>query len=400
MSFLYDYQMDAVNKMHNGCILNGGVGRGKSRTGLYYYFKKQGGCIDDSYHKMINPKDLYIITTARKRDTLDWEAEMLPFLLSSDSKINFYDNTVVVDSWNNITKYIGIKNSFFIFDEDRVIGSGTWVKSFLKIAKSNEWILLSATPADSWKDYIPVFIANGFYKNRTEFLRMHAVFSRFTKYPKIEGYVGTGKLLKYRNYILVKMKSASTVEHIHEDVWVDYDKEVYKKLVRTRWNIYRDEPMQNAAELCLCLRHCVNSDLSRASAVLHIVELKKKVIIFYQYDFELEILRSIKYPKGTELTEWNGHKHQPIGTSDRFVYLVQYTAGAEGWNCITTDAIIFYSQSYSYKTMIQAAGRIDRVNTPYSELYYYHLKSRSGIDLAIAKSLREKKNFNENEYQE
>ena len=168
---LRDYQLDAVNRMKNGCILCGGVGSGKSRTALAYYFFQEGGELlnnvcGDNYIPMEDPpKDLYIITTARKRDTKEWEGELSPFLLSTHREVSLYSNKVIVDSWNNIGKYIAVTNAFFIFDEQRVVGSGAWVKAFLKIAKSNEWILLSATPGDTWEDYIPVFIANGFYKS-------------------------------------------------------------------------------------------------------------------------------------------------------------------------------------------------------------------------------------------
>ena len=48
--------------------------------------------------------------------------------------------------------------------------------------------------------------------------------------------------------------------------------------------------------------------------------------------------------------------------------------------------------------MAQAAGRIDRLNSPYRDLYYYHLKSRSGIDIAISKALGQKKQFNERKF--
>ena len=398
--FLYDYQMDAVKKMTNGCILNGGVGSGKSRTGLYYYFKEQGGSINPDYVPMKHrPKDLYIITTARKRDDLEWEGELVPFLLSTNPDQNvFYGNKVVVDSWNNIKKYSDISGAFFIFDEQRVVGSGAWVKSFLKIARGNDWILLSATPGDTWSDYIPVFIANGFYKNKSEFSREHVVYSRFSKYPKIDRYLNTGRLVRLRDRILVDMDfTRHTIPH-HEDVYCRYDISKYKDAIKTRWDPYKNEPIQQASGLCYILRRVVNEDESRQRALLEIFEKHPKMIVFYNFDYELDILKGIYYGNNCEIAEWNGHAHQPIPQSERWVYLVQYTAGCEGWNCIKTDTIVFYSQNYSYKVMEQASGRIDRLNTPFRDLYYYHLKSRSGIDLAISKALKEKKQFNERKF--
>lgn len=373
---LYDYQKDALAKMKNGCILCGGVGSGKSRTGLAYY------CSQGS-------QPLYIITTARKRDTYEWEAELEPFGISA-----------TVDSWNNITKYVDCKDAFFIFDEQRVVGRGVWVKSFLKITKNNRWILLSATPGDTWSDYIPVFIANGFFKNRTEFNDHHVIFSAWSSFPKIERYVNEGRLIRFRDQILVDMKfRRETVSH-NEHVLVDYDEIQYKRLMRLRWNTYKDQPFQNAAELCYALRRVVNSDESRAVEVLEIMEKHPKVIIFYNYDYELEILRGLEYGKDVQVAEWNGHLHQPLPTGDSWVYLVQYSAGAEGWNCTQTDTIIFYSQTYSYKTLKQASGRIDRLNTPFHDLFYYHIRSHAPIDLAITRALRSKRNFNERRFAE
>ena len=393
---LFDYQLDAVSRMRNGCILCGGVGSGKSRTSLAYYYKEQGGVLGTkNYVRMKNPKDLYIITTARKRDTLEWEGELSYFLLSTNPKVNGYKNRVIVDSWNNIQKYKNVTDSFFIFDEQRVVGSGVWVKSFLKITKSNDWILLSATPGDTWQDYIPVFIANGFYRNRTEFCNEHIVYSRFSKFPKIDRYINTGRLIRLRDRILVDMDfKRETIAH-HEDIIVQYDISKYKETMRNRWDPYNNEPITNAAGLCYILRKIVNSDESRQIALMDILESRPKVIVFYNFDYELDILKGLHYGKDVQIAEWNGHSHQPIPTSKSWVYLVQYTAGCEGWNCIKTDTIVFYSQNYSYKVMAQAAGRIDRLNTPYTDLYYYHLKSRSGIDLAISKALRDKKKFNE-----
>ena len=400
---LYDYQIDAVKRMKNGCILNGGVGSGKSRTALAYYYLRNGGdpasLCGDNYIPMDDPpKDLYIITTARKRDTLEWDGDMGPFLLSTHTDVNLYCNKVVVDSWNNITKYKEVTGAFFIFDEDRVTGSGVWVKSFLKIAKSNEWIILSATPGDTWQDYIPVFLANGFYKNKSEFIREHIVYSRFSKFPKVDRYLNTGRLIRLRNNILIDMDfHRDTIPH-HEDVYVSYDISAYKDICRNRWNPWEDKPIENASEFCYSLRKIVNTDEARQVALLQIIEKHPKAIIFYNFDYELDILKKLYYGEDFEIAEWNGHKHQEVPKGEKWVYLVQYTAGNEGWNCVRTDTIIFYSQNYSYKVMTQAAGRIDRLNTPYKDLYYYHIKSRSGIDLAISKALKNKKKFNERKF--
>ena len=399
---LYDYQLDAVRRMKNGCILRGGVGSGKSLTALSYYYLRQDGeeesLLGGTYFPMGDPpKDLYIITTAKKRDTLEWEGELSPFLLSTNPDVNLYPNKVVIDSWNNISKYKDITDAFFIFDEQRVVGSGAWVKSFLKIAKKNEWILLSATPGDTWEDYIPVFVANGFYRNRTEFKEKHIIYTWVNgKYPKVDRYLNVGRLIRLRESILVDMDfKRKTISH-HEDIYVKYDTEAYKDVGRLRWDPFKNEPITNASGLCYVWRRIVNSDISRQIALLELFEDHPKMIVFYNFDYELDILKTMfGQTEGVEVAEWNGHKHQPVPTGDSWVYLVQYNAGCEGWNCIQTDTIAFYSENYSYKVMQQAAGRIDRLNTPFTDLYYYHLKSRSGIDLGIARALKAKKNFNE-----
>lgn len=376
MTDLYPHQREAVRKMHNGCILVGGVGTGKSRTALAYY--EAGVC-----KKGATPP-LYIITTARKRDTKDWEKECELFEFEPE----------VVDSWNNIQKYTIVTDAFFIFDEQRLVGTGKWAKAFRQIARHNQWILLSATPGDCWMDYANVFIANGYYRNLTDFRQQHVVYARFSKYPKIEKYVNLSKLVQERKEIVVNMPYAKkTVSH---DEWIltEFDKDLVKLVISTRWNPYKDEPIQDAGGLCYVLRRAVNSDERRIEAVLALLEKHPRAVIFYNFNYELEMLRRMAQKNNIVCREWNGFLHEPVPDGDSWVYLVQYAAGAEGWNCTQTNTMIFYSMNYSYKCMTQSAGRIDRLNTPYSDLYYYHLYCRAGIDLAIRKAIREKRDFN------
>lgn len=397
------HQLLAINKLRTGSILNGGVGSGKSRTALaYYYLEVAKGELEingkGQYKFMKKPMDLYIITTARKRDTLEWEEELVPFALSTKSKDNPGNLNITIDSWNNIKKYVDVKNSFFIFDEQRVVGSGTWVKAFLKIAKRNPWILLSATPGDTWLDYIPVFIANGFYKNRTEFIRRHVVYNQFVKFPKVDRYVETGHLIRLRSSILVDMKYKRHTTRHNREIKVNYNQKDYDRIMKDRWNIFKDKPIKNISELCYSLRQVVNSDQSRIDALEKLSQKHDKLIIFYNFNYELYILRDIGKKLQIPTSEWNGHKHEPIPKTDKWLYLVQYTSNAEGWNCIETNAMVFYSQNYSYKIKVQASGRIDRRNTPFEDLYYYTFISPASMDMAIKKALTDKKNFNENNF--
>ena len=378
---LYEHQKKAIDKLKTGSILCGGVGTGKSRTALAYYYKKVCKGVLPSRNcrcfGMLYPIPLYIITTARKRDTREWDEECIPFLIKE----------YTVDSWNNIKKYEDVVDAFFIFDEQRLVGNGSWVKSFLKIAKANQWILLSATPGDTWMDYIPVMIANGYYRNRTEFIKRHVIYSPYTKYPKVLRYHDTGKLEKFRKSILVPM--AYEKKAIKHDQWikVGYDEELYLKAYKNRWNVFDELPMRNISEMCYVLRRIVN-----------IVSKHPKVIVFYNFNYELDLLRDFSKNHSIVYSEWNGHKHESIPDLEQWIYLVQYSAGAEGWNCVQTNAIVFYSQNYSYKILHQAAGRIDRMNTPYTNLYYYHLFSNAPIDLAIKKCINNKKDFNEKSF--
>lgn len=395
---LYDYQADAVLRLKTGSILCGGVGSGKSRTGIAYYFFQNGGCLDPFERMKMVPQDLYIITTARKRDSEEWLGDLAHFGLSTDPKVCGYPCKVVVDSWNNIAKYRDIEGAFFLFDEQRVVGYGKWTKTFLEIAKHNDWILLTATPGDSWEDYIPVFIANGFYRNKTEFMREHAVLSPYSKYPKIERWLGQGRLIRYRDSILVDMDYERKTVHHDVKIGCNYDRKMYREVLQNRWDPFDDCPIENPAKLCYLLRRVVNSDSSRVARIAELLRKHPRLIVFYNYDYELELVKGNWFGDDILIAEWNGHKHEPVPKSESWIYLVQYAAGAEAWNCTETDAMIFYSQNYSYKTMTQAKGRIDRLNTPYTDLWYYHLKSNASIDYAISKALNNKRDFNERRF--
>ena len=394
---LYPHQQEAVKKLRSGSILCGGVGTGKSLTAIaYFYLRECCGSFreDGGLNLPMKPRDLYIITTAQKRDKCEWDGELAAFLLSTNKGASIMSIGVKVDSWNNIVKYTDVHDAFFIFDEQRLVGSGAWVKSFLKIAKTNRWILLTATPGDTWMDYIPVFLANGFYKNRTEFLRRHAVYDRYSKYPRVDHYVETAQLEIYRRKIMVHMLySKSTIPH-YVSITTDFDPALYRLVVSNRWNPYENKPIENISEVCYLMRKVANSNPSRLEKVRDIMKLHPRLIIFYNFDYELEMLKNC-FGDHITIAQWNGHRHEPVPNTDRWLYLVQYAAGAEGWNCTTTNAIVFFSQNYSYKIMTQAAGRIDRLNTPYVDLFYYTLRSRASIDISIERCLDRKQNFNE-----
>ena len=376
---LKPHQKEALLQLRDGKILWGGVGSGKSRVAAEYYK------LEHSH------QDVYVITTAKKRDSMDWEGEFARIVVGKHADATVH-GILSVDSWNNIEKYKDVEDAFFIFDEQRLVGSGKWVRAFLKIAKNNSWILLTATPGDTWLDYIPVFVANGFYKNRTEFKLEHVVYTPYTKFPKVARYLNTGRLIRNRNKILVHMPyPKQTIRHDMR-ILVEYNEELYMSVIKNRWHIYQNRPIKDIAELFGVLRRVVNSDPSRVRAIEEMLEAHPKMVVFYNFNYELEALKRLS--DRVRVAEWNGWHHEEIPTTDSWLYLVQYVAGSESWNCVETDTIAFYSLTYSYKNWEQAHGRIDRLNSPFLNLYYYTLRSRSGIDTAIWRSLKNKKNFN------
>lgn len=395
---LKDYQRKAVSELKNGSVLCGGVGSGKSLTSLFYYWEKE--CQGKVGIEMKTPKDLYIITTAMKRDKHEWDAECAKVSLCSNCYDNVWGVNVVIDSWNNIKKYQKKYSSFFIFDEQRLVGSGVWVKSFLDIARKNHWILLSATPGDDWSDYIPVFVANGFYKNKTDFSNRHCVYARFSKYPKIERYVGIKVLESNLDKIMVRMKDMrDTIRH-EIKIICQYDNKLYKTVSKDRWNPYDNEPIAETGKLCYLLRKVVNSDRSRIKNLSNVLsECTSKLIVFYNFDYELLIIKEYLDENKYTYSEWNGHKHESIPHTDKWIYLVQYSAGSEGWNCTDTNVILMFSQNYSYRITEQAFGRIDRIDTPFTDLYCYKFLSDAPIDVAITSALTEKRNFNERNFE-
>jgi hypothetical protein len=639
MKELFPHQKLALSKMSNGKVLWGGVGSGKSFAAATYYLQREA------------PKDVYVITTARKRDDFDWQEQFYELGIGPKSgplvqpapvsvRVPESDNgkvagrnsrsgsksgpstpdhrmhssskngsreadqqqrssvdcpedlattlgdsdlgptpsrqrslsdrrsdsgdmaggvhrdvstketgsvrdsgpypwVLTVDSWNNLHKYADVAGAFFIFDEQRIVGSGDWSRKFLRIAKRNAWILLSATPGDTWMDYVPLFIAHGFYKNRTAFKREHVVYNTFTKFPKVDRYINQGKLARLRAQILVEMPVERHTKRRHIPVMLPYDEALLDRVLKDRWHVYEDRPLNDVAEMFNVGRKVVNSDPSRLERVRELWQIHPRLIVFYNFNYELESLRnltalssslenlpqkgwsssetirpgmgsdswrnrnqvlaassltnsfenkrslsnsslaksssehttdglmdisrklsSVTAPvglpesstiterlhgitprigdssltgtfrvlpgnrsdivmpaststtmenhRGTELSttstdgsilaEWNGHKHQPVPESSRWIYLVQYTAGAEAWECVTTDAMILHSQNYSWRTTQQAYGRTDRLNTPYRDLYYYGFTSTSFVDKAIERALKGKESFNVNKY--
>ena len=392
---LRPHQQEALEKIRNGSVVNGGVGSGKTLVSLAYYVQEVCKGTLDRSEPMANPKPLIVITTAKKRDDLDWESEALFLGLFTDPEVSYGGQEFIVDSWNNIKKYVDRTDAFFIFDEQKVVGSGVWVKSFLKIVKNNEWILLSATPADTWIDYVPLFIAHGFYRNRTDFIENHVIWTFHGKYRKIRGFYGVRHLEKHRDQILVEMPfERHTTRHLIAEP-VAYDADLFNAVWRKRWNVYTNEPLIDVAEMHRIGRRVVNEDPSRLTKIEKLSLKHPRLIIFYTFDYELELLRTLLCRLDIPVAEWNGHRHEPIPETERWLYLVQYQAGSEGWNCTTTNAVVYYSLTYSHKIFEQSQGRIDRLDSPFEDLYYYVLISDSKIDKLIWKSLVAKKNFHE-----
>lgn len=368
---LYAHQLDAVKRLHSGAVLAGKVGSGKTLAALQYY--------KEVYSKTL---ELIVITTAKKRNDGDWVTEA--------GLLDLEEPTV--DSWNNIDSYVN-RRGFFIFDEQHASGSGKWAKKFIKIAKANKWIMLSATPGDRWIDYIPVFIANGMVKDKTTFNNEYVVYNPNTPFPQILYYRNTFELEGMRKAILVVMPDKRDTQRHRKNVITEYDRFLYDEVQKTRFNPFIKKPIKNKSEYTQIMRKLVSTSPARIFEFGDLVTRFDRSIVFYNYDYELDIITRVLKEKGINIFTYNGKHHDPSPTDGTWCYVVQYSA-AEAWNNISTNRMIFYSPNYSYKVVEQCEGRIDRINTSFKNLYYYTLVSDAPIDKAVIKANKEKKVFN------
>ena len=200
--------------------------------------------------------------------------------------------------------------------------------------------------------------------------------------------------MRNRRQILVPMVYKKVTERKRQLIYSEYNTDNYHKIMKERWNIFEDKPIENASELLQIIRKTVATDPDRKLNAKIMMDAHDRLIIFYNYNYERDVLIEIAEELGKEYFEWNGHAHEDIPDQEQWLYFVQYTAGAEGWNCISTNVIMFYSVNYSFRYMEQAEGRIDRINTPYNVLEYYYLTSHSQIEKDILSTVNRKKNFN------
>ena len=400
---LKPFQENCLERLSTGKVLAADTGAGKSIMSLAWYLSKE--CASDEHSLKSGAKawtlyhgspDLYIITTPKKRDSEEWESDLSKFnLVKGRNSKEMGEVNIFIDSWNNIKKYTEIKNSVFIFDEQRAVGSGTWAKSFVKIAKQNHWIMLSATPGDTWSDWCPLMIAKGYYPNRTAFFNKHAVYNPYVKYREIIRWDNTDELEYYRSKMLVTCRmEKKTTRHFEEVIADCSNKYEVKRAYKERTNPKTGEPFKSASELCAYTRNIINTDPTRSAVGLKIIQMYDRIIIFYTLTDELEGIKWACNKAGRKMYFYNGEIHDQVPTGNNWAYIVQYTAGSEAWNCTTCNAMLFWDLTYSYKQFKQATGRIDRLNTPYSDLYYYAIRSYMPLDLAIRRALREKKDFN------
>lgn len=389
------HQRDAIRKISNGNVVVGATGSGKSLVGLVYYYTNILEGSVEPFRKPTKSVSLYIITTATKRDSLDWNSECAEFALSTNQEASVNGIKVVIDSWNNIKKYKDIRGGFFLFDEQKTTGYKRWSKIFIRIAKNNRWILITATPSDRWMDLLSVFIANGFYKNKRDFVNQHVTYNPYVKYPSITGYRNVNKLriLKKRIFVIIDYQSPSIIEN--KVISVDYDVDALTQIEKTEWNPFTDSPIINLSEFASVLRRSLNSHPSRINEAIRIRNTVKKLIVFYNFNFELEILKH-GY-SGIKIGELNGHRHDALPVGSDWVYLVQYNSGNEAWECFTTNHMLFYSLNYSFRIMTQAKGRINRLTSGFNYMYYYYLVSNHWLDKGIQKALNKKRDFNNKE---
>lgn len=390
-SMLYNFQRQLLNSIEENYIIAADTGTGKTMMAIHHYLKHNTG------------EPLLILAPPQKIKEGGWQRE-LDFVASHYNIEIPYD----IISYGVLSKrWKEYKDWFLVMDECHYVKNPTSQrgKAAINLTKqSTNFLLLSATPSSNgWGDTIAYMIMFGYYKNKTQFLKEHAVYNRIDygngPVNVVSDYRDQEKLQKLYQSFSIKLAKEDCLDLpplVFEKVHFKPSKE-YNIIKKDR--VLGEELFDNISKLQHGLRFYANQADKLKYTEMLLEGTEENVIIFYNYKQENEELKKIAKKLKKKVFEVSGSKtnlpdKEKWTSLKNSVTIVQYQAGAAGIELQYANIVIFHTPTYSYQDYEQALGRAYR-NGQTKKVTVYQYITKNTIETSIYQALAAKKDFTE-----
>lgn len=396
---LYEYQKKVIDKADSSWLFALGTGTGKTILSIHHYLKHYNG------------ESLLIIAPAQKVLEGGWDREV-------QRVANFYNIQIQYDvmSYGVLAKKWNLyKGWFVIFDECHYVKNPTSQrgKAALNLTRiSTNFSLLSATPSSNgWADTINYMLMFNFYRNKTQFIKEHAIhetkFFGQKQIKVIADWKDQDKLKMLYQSISTKLSKDDCLDLpplIFEDVYFKVSKEY--EIIRKK-RVLETENGPIAYDTVMKLQHGLRFYANQKDKLSYTEMLaestNENIVIFYYYQQEKDDLVKV-LAKNKKIYEVSG-KVNHLPSRDQWdelkntVTLVQYQAGAAGIELQYCNLVIFYTPTFSFQDYDQALGRAYR-NGQTKKVTVYRYITKKSVEEHVYRSLAEKKDFTESLFKE
>ncbi|MBL0992197.1 MAG: DEAD/DEAH box helicase [Escherichia coli] len=413
---LFDYQKEAIENFESKPLNLSDVGTGKSYMSIGSYVKSECSklliiCLAPKVNDFVEDSEIFNLNVTALNKGTKKNKELL-----SES------NLVAISfesSWRltELNKWVD-KDTFIIIDESHKVSvSKSKVTKFVmglsKRAKYN--YLCTATPVSNGKLenwYPQLFISNVFRKPKKEFEQLFVI-----KQMRQMGSMRFMQITGYRNeHLLEQMIDEASVKYKRDKGYLPEDyvyktkkPAMYNKLKKSR--LYKDDndlrvELDNSSKLFNSLRQVSHGFLNgiskqvskepfeRLDAILE-THNNERVVIFYNYKWEAEMLKQLLDKLKRPYGEYNGSVKdlKPFKNNDNGVVLAQYKSASTGINdFVISNVMVFNSMPLSSTEYLQAKGRTDRHGQDKTPLYY-HIVPDTPIEKKIFSVVTNGKDF-------
>ena len=298
-----------------------------------------------------------------------------------------------------------LKDFTMMLDESSMIKNETAKRTkFILSLKPSHTILLSGTPTDGKYEFLYSQLRLLGWK-----ITKTAYYNRYIKtelrsyggptFRVVTGYKNVSELkAKLKEYGAVFAKAEEVIKLPEKKFIKEYStvSSDYKKFMKDRVIKIDDKELTGDSTLSKRLYARMLCSAYSKDKIARLIDLvnstSDRVIIFYNFNTELEALRKVLFDRPISIVNGQVKNLKEYENNDNSVTLIQYQAGAMGLNLQKANRIIYFSLPERSELFEQSKARICRIGQE-KQCYYHIMMCHKSVEEKIYECLLMRKDY-------